>query len=151
MQERLNGNNVPFDELTSALRYHVIGGPGSDMYGGGDHQDSFVSSTGNDFYDGGADSDRMNYRTETGGVIVDLANGLVTKSGSGGTDHLYSFEFIVGSNFNDTFNAASFSSSSINAGSPVDISPLGTLSEFEGIGGNDTINGNGDTLSLIHI
>ncbi|MBX9778507.1 MAG: hypothetical protein K2Y71_29385, partial [Xanthobacteraceae bacterium] len=59
-----------------------------------------------------------------------------------GTDTLTSVESIRGSNFVDSYVATGFSGSSTNAGSN------GTFNEFEGMGGNDTITGNGNTRLL---
>jgi Ca2+-binding RTX toxin-like protein len=56
-----------------------------------------------------------------------------------GTDTLRSIEAIRGTNFADTFDATGFGADSTNAGS------LGTLNQFEGMGGDDTIIGNGHT------
>jgi Ca2+-binding RTX toxin-like protein len=56
-----------------------------------------------------------------------------------GNDTLRSIEAIRGTHKDDLYDARGFSSFSTNAGS------LGTLNEFEGMAGNDTIYGNGNT------
>ena len=68
-----------------------------------------------------------------------MASGVVTGDASVGTDTLRSIEFVRGSQFDDIYVATGFSGSSTNAGSN------GTFNEFEGMGGNDTITGNGNT------
>ena len=68
-----------------------------------------------------------------------MASGVVTGDASVGTDTLRSIEFVRGSQFADIYVATGFSGSSANAGSN------GTFNEFEGVGGNDTITGNGNT------
>jgi hypothetical protein len=104
----------------------------------------FVGNGGNDDIDGRGGLDRVNYAallddTVTGGVAIDLASGIVTGDASVGTDTLRGIEFIRGSQFADTFVATGFSGSSTNAGFN------GTFNEFEGMAGNDTITGNGNT------
>nr|WP_128927173.1 calcium-binding protein [Bradyrhizobium guangxiense] len=106
--------------------------------------EEFIGGAGNDTIDGRGGFDRAMYSassddTTTGGIIVDLAAGTVSGDGSIGNDTLKSIESIRGTNFVDTFNATGFSGSSVNAGSN------GTLNEFEGEAGNDTITGNGNT------
>ena len=69
-----------------------------------------------------------------------MAAGTVTGDASVGTDTLRSIEFVRGSNFADTYDATGFGrSGALNVGSN------GTFNEFEGVGGNDTITGNGNT------
>lgn len=102
---------------------------------------------GNDSITGGGGFDRVRYDNEglggTDGISVNLAVGTVGGIGSAagvvGNDTLFDIEAVRGSNANDTYVATGFSGSSANAGS------LGTLNEFEGMGGNDQITGNGDT------
>ena len=57
-------------------------------------------------------------------------------------DTLRSIEEIRGSEANDLYDATGFGSSSVNAGS------LGTWNQFEGMAGDDTIIGNGNTQLL---
>ena len=75
----------------------------------------------------------------TSGIAVNLAAGTVTGDATVGTDTLRSIEFVRGTNFADTYSATGFSPTSLNAGSN------GTFNEFEGVGGNDSITGNGNT------
>ena len=56
-----------------------------------------------------------------------------------GNDTLSSVEIVLGTDYNDTYDATGFSGSSTNAGSS------GTFNQFEGGGGDDTITGNGNT------
>ncbi|WBL77252.1 Ig-like domain-containing protein [Bradyrhizobium xenonodulans] len=106
--------------------------------------EEFIGGAGNDAIDGRGGFDRAMYSASsddatTGGVVVDLAAGTVSGDASVGSDTLKSIESIRGTNFADTFTATGFSGSSVNAGSN------GTLNEFEGEAGNDTITGNGNT------
>ena len=72
--------------------------------------------------------------------MVDLDLGTVTGDPVlTGIDTLRSIEAIRGSYLADTYDATGFSNLSLNAGSS------GTLNEFEGMAGNDTITGNGST------
>jgi len=106
--------------------------------------ESFIGNGGNDLIDGRGGLDRANYATilddtVTGGISIDMASGIVTGDASVGTDTLRGIEFVRGSQFADTYVATGFSGSSANAGFN------GTFNEFEGMGGNDTITGNGNT------
>ena len=105
----------------------------------------FQGRGGNDFIDGGGGFDRVLYwfRTDdnvTGGISVNMAAGTVVGDASVGTDTLRSIEAMRATNFADTYDATGFGQAgALNAGSS------GTFNEFEGLGGNDTITGNGNT------
>ena len=106
--------------------------------------DVFYGGAGNDFIDGRSGYDLVVYsplidNSVTGGITVNMAAGTVVGDASVGSDTLRSVEAIRGTNFNDVYNAVGFSGASTNAGS------LGTFNQFEGMGGNDTITGNGNT------
>ena len=68
-----------------------------------------------------------------------MASGTVTGDAAIGTDTLRSVEGIRGTNFADTYVATNFGISGANVGN------LGTFNEFEGMRGNDSITGNGNT------
>jgi Ca2+-binding RTX toxin-like protein len=110
---------------------------GNDKIYGGNDNDNIASGPGNDLIDGGAGLDRSIYTNAAVGITVSLAAGSVTIGTA--TDTLQSVEFIRGSALVDSYNAAGFTGTSTNAGS------MGTFNEFEGMGGNDTITGNGNT------
>ena len=153
------GDQSKIDTLTAGWSFNSVGGAGSDaLGGGGDSNDFFQSSGGNDFFDGQFGFDRANYTNAPGAINVQLADGTVTKYTNASktvvasTDTLRSIEFVTGTNFADIFNAGAtatnsqgFNSTSTNAGSTVGFSVDGTFNEFEGRGGNDTITGNGNT------
>ena len=56
-----------------------------------------------------------------------------------GSDILHGVELVRGTRFADTFDATGFNGGSTNAGS------YDTFNVFEGMAGNDTVTGNGDT------
>ena len=56
-----------------------------------------------------------------------------------GTDTLTSIELVRGTDFADTYIATGYN------GASADIPNGTTFNEFEGLGGNDTITGNGNT------
>ncbi|MGA7964815.1 MAG: cadherin domain-containing protein, partial [Gammaproteobacteria bacterium] len=102
--------------------------------------EQFEGRGGSDLIDGRGGLDRVRYEFESAAIQVDLASGVVTGGDAGGgQDTLRSIELVRGTNFDDTFDATGFGPSSTNAGS------AGTYNEFEGMGGNDTITGNGNT------
>ena len=93
--------------------------------------------------DGRGGFDQAYYNVAVGtvsGITVDMAAGTVVGDVSIGTDTLRSIESVRGTNFADTYNATGFGlAGALNIGSN------GTFNEFEGLGGNDTITGNGNT------
>jgi len=104
--------------------------------------EQFEGRRGDDIIDGRGGLDRAVYDGDdatTSGVAVNLAAGTVTGDGSIGTDTLQSIEAVRGTEFADTYNALGFGAGSANAGSN------GAFNEFEGVGGDDTITGNGNT------
>ena len=126
----------------------LLGDAGSDTLTGGGGDDTLGGGIGSDILRGGDGQDLAIYFHPTEGeadalgpINVQLAVGTVTSSD--GVDTLRSIERVIGTNFADTFNATGFGSTSPNAGS-IGVGGFsdGTLNEFEGLGGNDTITGN---------
>ena len=67
----------------------------------------------------------------------------MTGDTSTGTDTLRSIEGVQGTNFADTFDATGYGlAGALNVGN------VGNFNQFEGLAGNDTITGNGDTRVL---
>ena len=69
-----------------------------------------------------------------------MGAGTATGDASIGNDTLRSIEAIQGTNFNDMYDASTFGT----AGA-LNIGNNGTFNQFEGLGGDDTITGNGNT------
>jgi len=105
--------------------------------------EGFDGRGGNDFIDGGQGWDRAEYAFSgpvTMGISVNLAAGTVTGDPLLiGSDTLHGIESIRGTHLDDYYEATGFSAISTNAGWS------GTLNEFEGVAGSDTILGNGNT------
>ncbi|MBR1287760.1 beta strand repeat-containing protein [Bradyrhizobium ottawaense] len=139
--------SVGTDTLVGSGFAGVVGsGSGDQLLGsanGPGTVETFEGRAGDDFIDGRAGFDRADYALDpaaVGGIDVQLASGTVTgDAATVGTDTLRSVESVRGSNAADVFNAAGFTGSSQNAGSN------GTFNEFIGMGGNDSITGNGNT------
>ncbi|WP_340670738.1 VCBS domain-containing protein [Bradyrhizobium ottawaense] len=139
--------SVGTDTLVGSGFAGVVGsGSGDQLLGsanGPGTVETFEGRAGDDFIDGRAGFDRADYALDpaaVGGINVQLASGTVTgDAATVGTDTLRSVESVRGSNAADVFNAAGFTGSSQNAGSN------GTFNEFIGMGGNDSITGNGNT------
>ncbi|WP_249141166.1 Ig-like domain-containing protein, partial [Bradyrhizobium manausense] len=124
----------------------VIGSAFGDTLRGSDNPngtfEQYDGRAGNDLIDGRGGYDFAVYNNDaatTTGITVNLAAGTVTGDATIGTDTLRSVEAVRGTNFADTYDATGFNSTSTNAGSS------GTFNNFEGMGGNDTIIGNGNT------
>ena len=145
------GNQQPIEALSSGWTFTFRGGAGPDAFAAGDGSDHFIGGAGNDILDGQGGSDQANYASATGAITVHLAAGTVTGDASVGVDTLRSIEAIRGTNFIDTYDATGFSSTSTNAGSVSGRNQAGTFNEFEGLGGDDLITGNGSTrVSYLH-
>lgn len=114
--------------LGNAEANRLEGGEGNDLLGGG---------PGDDFLDGGNGLDRASFAQATVALNIAMAAGIVTAGAS--TDTLRSVELVRGGNLVDTYDATGFDGTSTNAGNN------GTFNEFEGLGGNDIITGNGNT------
>src|SRR5882672_8350330 len=117
----------------------LFGGAGDDLLLGGNGDDTLHGGAGNDTLLGGQGVDLARFTNATGGITANLTAGTVTGAGIG-TDTLSGIERIRGSNFADTYIAKGFNAGAIPAPGT---SPL--FNEFEGMGGNDTIIGNGFT------
>lgn len=132
--------SVGTDTLQGAGFGGVIGSGFDDqLYGrtnAGGTVEVFEGRAGNDYIDGQAGFDRADYASATGAINVQMASGTVTGDG---TDTLRSIESVRGSNGDDVYFATGFGAGSTNSGSN------GTFNEFVGMGGSDTITGNGNT------
>jgi hypothetical protein len=105
--------------------------------------ETFTGNGGNDYIDGRGGFDVASYNNiylSTGGITVDMAAGTVTGDSSIGTDTLRSIEGIQGTVNNDTYVATGY-----GTGSALNVGNNGNFNQFEGLGGNDTITGNGNT------
>ena len=121
----------------------VMGSMFADTLSGSAGNETFTGLGGNDVIDGRGGFDTVSYNNiyiSTGGVSVDLAAGTATGDSSIGTDTLRSIEAIQGTNAADTFVATGYGlPGALNVGNN------GTFNQFEGLGGDDTITGNGNT------
>ena len=117
----------------------LVGTAGKDLIFGLDGNDFLEGRHGDDDLDGGQGFDRAIYAAAEEAIWVSLATGVVMGGKSSGTDTLASIEGIRGTAFADTYDATGFTAASPNGGDQ------GTLNEFEGMGGDDVITGNGNT------
>ena len=145
------------EALTRDWAFAFTGNAEANSWNAGDGNDFFRSSGGDDLFDGQFGNDRANYTHAIGAVDVQLASGIVTKHTNGvepavaGADTLRSIELVTGTMFADVYNAFGFSKDSANSGSTVNANVNGTFNEFEGLGGDDEIFGNGSTrVSYLH-
>ena len=130
--DTLSGNSLANILNGGAGNDALIGAAGNDSLIGGIGNDALAGGAGNDSLDGGAaGSDTASYADATAGVTVNLAIATAQNTVGSGTDTLFNFENLTGSNFNDklTGNAAA--------------------NTLYGLGGNDSLNGAAgiDTLS----
>lgn len=118
---------------------------------GSSNNEQFIGLAGNDFIDGKGGFDTAQYHNiyyVTGGVTVNLAAGTAVGDASIGNDTLRSVEGIQGTSFADTFTAVGFTATSTNAGSAGVNGSGAAFNQFEGLGGNDSVTGNGNTRLL---
>src|SRR5262249_44431594 len=137
-------DSVGFDTFTKVSA--VVGSQFADVFYGSNNPsqttEQFEGRGGDDLIDGRGGFDLAVYNNDTAvtaGISVNMAAGTVTGDAAVGTDTLVSIESVRGTNFADTYVATGFSGASTDIGLPA------TFNEFEGLGGNDTITGNGNT------
>ncbi|MCK1707663.1 Ig-like domain-containing protein [Bradyrhizobium sp. 143] len=130
----------------------VMGSMFADTFSGSGADENFMGLAGDDLINGNGGFDTAQYANltfTTGGISVHLAAGTVIGDASSGADTLRSIEGIQGTNFADTYDATNFGvSGAIDpaTGLPyANVGNNGNLNQFEGMGGNDTIIGNGNT------
>ena len=119
------------DDDDGVLGNDTIWGYGGNdrLYGHDGQSDYLIGGEGADIIDGGDGSDITDYRTSSAGVTINLATG----RGYGGeaeSDRLYSIEWVIGSNHNDTLMGDERNN------------------EFSGADGNDILKGYGGDDSL---
>ena len=139
---QINLNNVlqHGGEAEGDQLYHIANVIGSS------YDDVLAGNSANNTLDGGAGFDRAVYAGAAEAISVSLAAGTVTGGASTGTDTLRGIEAVQGTDFVDTYDATGFTATSTNGGAD-----QGNFNEFEGMGGNDLIIGNGDTrISYLH-
>jgi len=121
----------------------VMGSMFGDTLLGSSATENFIALAGDDFIDGRGGIDTAlysNLTNTTGGVSIAMAAGSVTGDASTGTDTLRSIESVQGTVFDDVYDATGFG----NVGA-LNIGSNGSLNLFEGLGGNDSVTGNGNT------
>ena len=129
----------------------VMGSMFVDHLSGSAGNENFMGLAGNDVIDGRGGFDVAQYNNltyTTGGISVDFADGIVTGDASNGTDTLRSIEGVQGTNFADSFDATGFGNSDHLNPALYNVGSLGTYNQFEGLGGNDQITGNGNTRAV---
>ena len=114
---------------------------------GGSTNDVFTGLAGNDSINGRGGFDTSSYNNiffTTSGVNVNMAAGTATGDASIGTDTLHDIEAIQGTMLADRYNATGYGL----AGAANVSTSNGNFNQFEGLGGNDQIIGNGNTQIL---
>ncbi|MGY4330970.1 hypothetical protein ACVWWG_005387 [Bradyrhizobium sp. LB7.2] len=114
---------------------------------GSSYNNTFTGLGGDDYIDGRGGFDTASYNnlnTVTGGVVVNMAAGTVTGDASSGTDTLRNIEGVQGTGYIDTYDATGYGL----AGALNVSTSNGNFNQFEGLGGDDIITGNGNTRVL---
>ncbi|WP_375161679.1 tandem-95 repeat protein [Bradyrhizobium sp. RDT46] len=114
---------------------------------GSSYSNTFTPLGGDDYMDGRGGFDTASYNslnTVTGGIAVAMAAGTVTGDASIGTDTLRNIEGVQGTGYADTYDATGY-----GLGGALNVSTSnGNFNQFEGLGGDDVITGNGATRVL---
>lgn len=119
------------DDLDNLL----VGTANDDEINGFGGNDTLIGGAGNDSLSGGPGADRADYSTDPAAITVTFtgATSATVLDGYGGTDILTDIEFVLGSQFNDTFTGS-----------------VGSRNVFVGLRGNDVFNGNGGSGDGVH-
>lgn len=113
--------------------FQSSGPSGNDTIYGRGGNDTIFANDGINIYDGGADTDTVNYSRSSVGATVVLGNGTLAGTGiSEGSDTLFSIENVVATNFDDTVTGNSDDN---------DIKGLDGDDKLTGKGGDDTLDG----------
>ncbi len=80
----------------------LYGGDGKDSIHGGSGDDYIDGGYGLDYIDGGSGYDTVSYAPRYNDVYLDLATGIVSFSGTSGTETVHNIEKVIGSKGNDT-------------------------------------------------
>ena len=113
---------------------------------GSSFSNTFTGLGGNDFIDGRGGFDTASYNslsTVTGGVTVNMAAGTAIGDASIGSDTLRNIEGVQGTMLADSYDATGYGN-----GQPTTLNvstSSGNFNQFEGLGGNDQVIGNGNT------
>src|SRR5439155_13877201 len=111
---------------------------------GSTFNNTFTGLGGDDFIDGRGGFDTASYNslnTVTSGVSVNMAAGTASGDASIGTDTLRNIEGMQGTMLADSYSATGYG---LTGAANVSTSN-GNFNQFEGLGANDTITGNGNT------
>jgi Ca2+-binding RTX toxin-like protein len=128
----------------------IMGSMFSDTLRGSNNNDTFTGLAGNDFIDGRGGFDVASYNNTyftTGGISANMTTGVVIGDASSGTDTLRSIEGVQGTNFDDAYVATGYGANGLDP-TLYNVGDNGTFNQFEGLGGNDTITGNGNTRAV---
>ncbi|MBP1681964.1 MAG: hypothetical protein H6Q35_2303 [Proteobacteria bacterium] len=83
----------------------ISGGAGNDSINGGTGNDTINGGAGNDTLNGSLGTDTLSYYDATAGISINL--GLTTQAtGGSGTDTIFNFDNILGSNYNDVLTGS---------------------------------------------
>ena len=125
----------------SAFNDKIKGGNAANGVGVTDGFEFFQGNAGNDTIDGGAGWDRADYSLSYEGVTVRLGGNSAgsAQDGMGGTDVLINIEASRGSAFNDTFLASDRKTYVTD----------GYLESFEGLEGDDTMDGSAGAVTRV--
>ena len=119
--------------IGSSLGDSLSGDAGDNVLAGGGGSDVLAGRGGDDTLDGGTGaSDTVDYSAAAAGVVVDLAAGLASADGDGGSDTLVSVENVIGSSLGDSLSG--------DAGDNV-LAGGGGSDVLAGRGGDDTLDG----------
>jgi Ca2+-binding RTX toxin-like protein len=90
--------------IGSSLGDSLSGDANANVLAGGGGSDLLAGRGGADTLDGGGGTDTVDYSAAAAGVVVDLAAGVASADGDGGSDTLVSVENVTGSSLGDSLS-----------------------------------------------
>ncbi len=133
-----------YDSITNFQ--NVIGSAYDDTIFGDDNNNVISGGGGDNYLDGGAGTNTLDYSHDPAGVTVDLVDGWAT-NGWGGTDTIYNFQNVIGSDHGDTIIGNGNNVITGGAGDDLVINGGGS-NDFDGGGGNNTLSYQYDTAGV---
>ena len=126
VRARAHGSDDTVDasaQTLATIPTYQMGGDSDDILKGGNGNDVQVGGPGKDKLNGLGSTDKASFLDSPGGVVANIATGVVASDGWGSTDNLLGLQNLEGSEFDDLLSGNS------------------AANFIHGHGGNDTING----------
>jgi Ca2+-binding RTX toxin-like protein len=125
--------------IGSSLGDSLSGDANANVLAGGGGSDLLAGRGGADTLDGGGGTDTVDYSAAAAGVVVDLAAGVASADGDGGSDTLVSVENVLGSSLGDSLSGDANANVLAGGGGSDLLAGRGGADTLDGGGGTDTV------------